>query len=558
MIIKRLWVKTSVVFLAIVVPILLFLLWTYGYLSMTLQEKHIEINGQILSNVSESVGMSLLEIQGFYEKVFFYDYDVIRFPLNEKSSIEHDIAKQRLLNKFQMYALNVHNVEATFMYFPLSDDLIVSAKTFGELKGQWYLEKLRNSTDEVSWGRYDWVTIVMDGKTYLFKRFLVEFSMEAAVLVDAEQLTRSFTGGEYTYVFDGDGVLLASGGPAEFAANVKAALPENTNRLLINDKNYYFIKQKTQNSNIWLAMLIPPNALYNARFFNTIFFILGISGLLAIIIFMVFLHKWLSVPMRTLTTAMSEIGRNGDMELTIGPTGSYEFDFLIERFLEMISQIKKLQIDAREQKLILSNAEIKILQNQINPHFFMNSINIIASLAELKNYELIKRMAVHLADYFRFTQGVNREAVTCREEVNHLVSYLEIQKMRYNNQFDYKIDICERHQGLLLPPLSLQPFVENAVKHGFVKKEEIFCVSVSSFDDGDNVCFVISDNGIGLTPEQIDTLSNCSEDSDKYNHIGISNVRQRLKKYFGWINICFESVLGEKTTVYLTTPTVRK
>jgi len=525
-----------------------------------LEEKFIDKSTYVMDSSVEAMGDSIAEIEGFYEKVLFFDRDVILFPLLQKGTVDFETGKQLIIDKIGRYMNNLQYVDSTFIYTHSNQDYIFQSKNYSVEKSNWIYSDLTNTSFDNNIHKYEWTLVVFKNKYFLRKYFPFVNDMDVGILIDINKLTANALSDDNSFIFD------SSGNPVVY--NVYPALDKKFedafvidgvhkeyDQISYDDGGQYIIGKRISGTELFLLSVISKDSIYDMVFFNRAFSILLVACGFIILGVAFFLRRQLSVPMANLVSAMSLIGEEGDLNININTTNSYEFNILTQKFLEMLTQIKKLKIDVYEQELIVSNSEIKILQNQINPHFFMNSLNIIYSLAELKNYELIKKMATHLVNYFRFAVGANRSIVTCEEEVEHLLNYLEIQKLRYKDQMDYEITIREDHLKILLPPLTLQPFVENSIKHGFIKGKRKFCVSVRSRSDESHIYFVICDNGVGLSEEQLVMLNSTAED-DKHQNIGVWNVRKRLEKYISGVSVQFFSETGDGTTVVISLPLI--
>ena len=174
---------------------------------------------------------------------------------------------------------------------------------------------------------------------------------------------------------------------------------------------------------------------------------------------------------------------------------------------------------------LLKEAEIKVLQTQINPHFLFNSLTIISSLCR-SDPQKARDIIDHLADFYRKNLRINSQLVSLREEIEHIEAYLEIIKARYPQKIDIKYEI-EDMTDCFLPPLSLQPLVENSIKHGLLPKREGGVVSIRAKHEAEEnaVRIEVEDNGRGF-----DMTQPPSGDS---NHVGLANVRKRLQNCFG-------------------------
>ncbi len=210
----------------------------------------------------------------------------------------------------------------------------------------------------------------------------------------------------------------------------------------------------------------------------------------------------------------------------------------------------------REQKQ-LRKAEFELLQAQINPHFLYNTLDAIVWSAEAGNEKQVVKMVGSLSEFFRSSLNKGKEIVTIREELSHVRSYLEIQQIRYQDILDYEIDVPEDLFVNQIPKITVQPVVENALYHGIKQKRGGGKISVSGYEDGNDYCIKVSDNGIGMDPIRLqevrDGLTDNNPDSKKI--YGLYNVNQRIRLDFGdEYGLSIDSVYDEGTTVTIRLP----
>lgn len=189
-----------------------------------------------------------------------------------------------------------------------------------------------------------------------------------------------------------------------------------------------------------------------------------------------------------------------------------------------------------QQSKLLKEAEIKMLQAQINPHFLFNTLTVIASVTRT-NPSKARELILSLSDFFRKNLSINRKSVSILDEIEHVKSYVTIEKARLKDDLsvEYKIDPS---LGVELPPLTLQPLVENAIKHGIYPKNEPGKVLITAQKSKGQVLLSVCDNGVGMTEDQLNHLQTVIENSralseEKMDSYGFSNVVERLKRYFG-------------------------
>jgi two-component system sensor histidine kinase YesM len=175
---------------------------------------------------------------------------------------------------------------------------------------------------------------------------------------------------------------------------------------------------------------------------------------------------------------------------------------LAKDFNIMVAHIKDLmQRNAREQELKRKN-ELMALQNQITPHFLYNTLDSVIWMAEGKQYDNVIQTVAALARLLRLSISRGEELISVQDEIEHVRSFLTIQKLRYRDKLDFDIDLDERVRNYPIPKVILQPLVENAVYHGIKNKEEPGRVTVSgSLHDG-SIVLAVEDDGVGMSAEQ--------------------------------------------------------
>ena len=244
------------------------------------------------------------------------------------------------------------------------------------------------------------------------------------------------------------------------------------------------------------------------------------------------LYAQVQVPIRKLVTGFQRL-KNGDYSIRVTPKGNSEFSFVFTRFNSMVEQIQELFEKVYLEKIHSREAKLKQLQSQINPHFFYNCFSYISSMAKLKNHQAVIAMAENLAKYYRYTTRQERDVVPLGEELDFISSYLEIQTMRMN-RLQCAVELPPRMKKLLIPPLALQPLVENAVLHGIESHADSASIRISGEWDDAIARLVVEDNGKGMTEEQrLALLAKLQLPMDEEMGCGLWNVHQRLSLRFG-------------------------
>ncbi|WP_409227270.1 LytS/YhcK type 5TM receptor domain-containing protein [Gudongella sp. SC589] len=190
------------------------------------------------------------------------------------------------------------------------------------------------------------------------------------------------------------------------------------------------------------------------------------------------------------------------------------------------TQLELSRID--QQRELLAKSELKALQAQINPHFLFNAINTIVSYTRTQPDEA-RKLLVHLGDFFRSNLQEPSDKVPLTKEIEHIVSYVEIEKARHGDKLKINYEIlpeveCE------IPPLLLQPLVENAIKHGVLHRLEGGNVTISARNNNQGTIIEVVDNGVGIPEDTLDRLLN---DCGPRDCIGLRNVHDRLINLYG-------------------------
>ena len=187
----------------------------------------------------------------------------------------------------------------------------------------------------------------------------------------------------------------------------------------------------------------------------------------------------------------------------------------------------------------LYESRISVMLSQIQPHFLYNSLNAIRGLCR-KDPEQAREAIGSFAEYLRGNMDSlnKREPIPFIRELSHIENYLKLEKFRFGDELKVNYDIKEKN--FFIPALSLQPLVENAVKHGICEKENGGTLTLKTYRDGEYIVIEVSDDGIGFDAEKL-----ISEDKER-SHIGIQNTRERLKQMIG-ASLTIESLPGKGT-----------
>ncbi|MBP5179761.1 MAG: sensor histidine kinase [Clostridiales bacterium] len=256
-------------------------------------------------------------------------------------------------------------------------------------------------------------------------------------------------------------------------------------------------------------------------------------------------------PVKKLTDAMRDFEDNAQDFVFEPIVGAVEVNSLSDSFEHLVKRIQQLMEEVKAEENTLRKTQLMALQAQINPHFLYNTLDAISWMCEEGKNKDAVLMVNNLAKLFRISISRGQEIIPIDKEIQHAQCYLQIQKYRYKNQFDYKFEIDDNLRQYLCNKITLQPLIENALYHGLNMIDEGLII-IRIKDDGDCIILEVEDNGIGMSEDQVAELF-VGDITDR--GIGVKNVNDRIKIYFGdEYGITVRSELDEGTTVSIRIP----
>ena len=263
-----------------------------------------------------------------------------------------------------------------------------------------------------------------------------------------------------------------------------------------------------------------------------------------------------SIADRIITVAlqMEKVRTGRPQPLDIGDTGCDEIGVLADTYNYMTEEIGLLMDSQKEAADNLRRAEFRALQAQINPHFLYNTLDSINWLAIENDQKEISSMLSKFAQILRYQIQESNQIVMISEELSYLEWYLFLQKVRFMDSFEYVLECQESVKTCKIHKMIFQPFIENAILHGMADVEHGGLLKVRIREqDEERLAFIISDNGMGMSKEQIDTIF--VRRMNPGNSIGVLNVLARLDLYYGTAySIHVESSEGKGTTIETVIP----
>ncbi len=232
-------------------------------------------------------------------------------------------------------------------------------------------------------------------------------------------------------------------------------------------------------------------------------------------------------PIQKLLAAMKRMGQ-GNFEEKIMVERKDELGYFVEKFNHLNDKIRQLIEENYEVKLREKETEIMALNLQMNPHFLYNTLNLINWMAIEAGQDKISNIIIELCDMLVYTLKHKGDIAAFKDDLKWLKCYLHIISCRFDDKFRVELDTDPELDGIYVPKLFLQPFVENSIIHGFEYMEENGSIRIEGRKEGETAVFRIEDNGAGMSDEKLEEIMNM-----EVSAIGIRNVDKRIKLLYG-------------------------
>ncbi|UQZ35492.1 two-component sensor histidine kinase [Paenibacillus sp. PK3_47] len=523
-----------------VIPLIAFLIYSNVYAIHTVRTQVAESSKDLLSLYRSQVDARLQEADNYLNGLMLEpelsDFDFYTEP------DERLFVKQRINNNLSNSILRYSVLDGLFVYLPSDDAFLYSFQTRSTYSDRVYLKDYivsDVSKSESLQRRHmkSWYVQRSGDQTYLMRFFVMPNSAVAGAWINMNsfktplELLGIGEKGAALLVDDRGNALVNQSFIRDTGVQIK--LDEASYYLTGEQDRYLTVGERSREGEFSLYAFIPEEKiLQQLPTLRAISFILPFASILILLLGLVLLRKTLLIPLNRLLKAMNRIQQgNLDTQIKQFPT-SIEFRTVNDTFNTMMDQIKHLRINVYEEQLNKQKAELQHLQLQIKPHFYINTLNLLHTLAKTKELKLLEELSLYLIRYFRYMFQSNLSFVTLRDELQHVRNYLRIQELRFPGQLIHEIKAPDFLLNTPVPPLVIQTFVENAVKHAITLDDPVYLyIDLEMKEEPQTgILIQIRDTGPGF-PDNILSLIEAEERivDEEGEHIGIRNLRQRLR-----------------------------
>lgn len=365
---------------------------------------------------------------------------------------------------------------------------------------------------------------------------IIDLVCEEAYFSDIlEDISNTYTSG--TYIVDTDGIVVASNNRKHVGSYFPVELErlqnmENDSRAEINEvDSYLYTGEKMPNGWMLVTTVAVGEIQKDIRYFALFSGGIALLAIVVAVVAIILMIRHITFPLGQLSKSMTAVGQ-GDFSGRVHIAGNDEIGSLGRTYNDMAKNIETLIEKVYKMEISQKQAEIEFLKMQINPHFLYNTLDTISWMARSGGNNDISDMAVTLADLLRAT--IKQDSfITIDEELKSVRNYLFIQEYRFGDKVEASYQIDNLTRDYIIPNFILQPLVENAIIHGLEPKLGKGNLNIEIRMQEQGIFFCVSDDGVGMTPEEVRrTYEQCERD-DGRESIGIKNVYRRLKIYYG-------------------------
>lgn len=499
-----------------------------------------------------SVGLSLEMMQIFGED-----------SLKDDMAMFEDLTEYTNTLEFSMGDISI--------FYYIDDDFVVVHQNglhYRPIKSieseDWY-EKLKENNGRNTWFSFQKDEYFPENKTLSLARYITDsndYRNQIGVLVfsmDTSTLLRSFTKiteQQVMYLADENGTIIASSEALE--NNPKWGQESNSQSSMDayevwkNEQGKFLIRRcEIDDTGIYLVSLVPYEYM-GAIYKSFLFWVLGGYFLILLLaaFYISFMSKRLTIPLKKLAESISTATVSGKLECLEIDSTEKEICTLVDAYNMLIQKIEillKQQYSLGKEK---QQAELMALQSQINPHFLYNTLEMVNWMAERNEKENVHTVIQKMSTFYRLVLSKGKDIVTIREELALCETYLTIQQMRFQGRIQYERDVDDEILDYLIPKITLQPFVENAILHGIIASiEGRGTLSINGWEEDGRIILAVMDDGAGMAEEDRE------KSNSKGSHYGMKNIGLRLSVYYQEdIKIEVESTKGVGTCVSINIP----
>lgn len=450
------------------------------------------------------------------------------------SNIKESIQNLRIRYKSK-YSFYVYSKKADFL---ILDSMVYFSSSKKDTLSKELADKLREIVSS-EYDRAEWSYVTTEEGSYLFSVFQDKEKVVGCIINLNEFLANfnadnlGYQGIPYCVTRDGT-ILTSSGYTGDSRLFELIKKTENKSSLLNNNIIYTFSFGRA--GKIKMLITSANGVLERIVFLQAAIVIIFLIILAVTVIGGYNYYQRILAPMKQFVENL----RNPDEEIMMHDTDNFnilELEMASSQYRKLSREIKSLKIAVYEKELSQKKTELEYIQEQIKPHFFLNCLSIIHAMAEMIHADNIVHIVETLSNYIQYVIKDTFELRVLKDEIEHVNSYVELQKLRYPNTFNFEIIMDESLASCRIPPLVLQTFVENAFKHAVSLDKHIditLYIDTENFRGEESLYICLSDTGDGFSGKVLEAIHEKKPIIyDGREHLGIRNTIKRMDFIYG-------------------------
>lgn len=570
--------KLIIIFLILtIIPFLILGILTFSKSSAVIMEEVSNNSRQIVRQVSDKIDYNMKEV----------DKNTLLFIWSSQTQtiLESNFSKETLHkrkeNQMELEAamqtfLNTRNeIESIYIYRSDGDEFYIDNSTYNkEVRKRIIMKRSQIAkSSEMQNGKNVWISLNLSNELITGSRVIydtINLNQLGLLIINIQE---KYLKDLYSNIeMSPNSFFIIKNQNGEVVSTNSKLKAEEVNNLINNLQevdyksdftvkgDYSIVKSSCEYTGWEVLGFIPKSELVGGiNKLGSSIFLIGIICAIISIILLILLSTYIFNPIKKLTKLMKKVEQE-DFSVKAEIYSKDELGELTNVFNKMIEKIRYLIEEVYKQQIVKKEAEFKLLQAQINPHFLYNTLDSINWIAKINGVEDISKMVVALGQLMRISIAKGKSSVTLEQDLEYINNYLLIQRMRYRDKFKVITEIDEVSKKCIVPKMLLQPIVENALVHGIERKMGTGSILIRAVIEADTLVINVIDDGIGMNGEKCSEIlkietsdMNISKD-EIHTGIGISNVNRRIKMLFGQefgINIQSEQDKGTNVQICL-------
>ncbi|MDF2883996.1 MAG: hypothetical protein K0R54_4562 [Clostridiaceae bacterium] len=536
-----------------IVCLLIINLVLYYFMVNTLKMNSSEFVNETVKIISRDITKNLNQYDEISSSIAF-DENLSGLLSGKINDYNYYIDSNKVNQKLYYFTQNSLDLKSIFVY-PLNgtnvirsnDNIIYNDMNYIDNK---HFKSLASNAKTKVWSTSPVAGYDPDGGNYLyFLRSIPNFGVSYGLIqmqIDEESIFNiykdsSFGKDSTIFIIDENGNIISHPNKKTISTRIETSLNEKINQnsgsftIELEGKNYMIVYNTIPSAKWVLIAKIPINYIEsNNQWLLTINLIIFIISLIFVILISVWVSSKIASPLERIGRAMKRLEK-GDFEVRLDYDSNNEMGEIYKRYNSMSVEIKNLMEDIREEEKKKKEAYIKVLQAQIKPHFLYNTLFTVKCLAAINKQPQIEEILDSLIKLLMASISKGGEFVSVYEEIEYIKNFALIQKYRFGDKFKIIFNISSEIQNYIVPKLIIQPIIENAIVHGMDAEINFIEINIEGRVEGEDVVFRIRDNGKGIDADKINMMLQVPENNNKnsFNGMGIKNVNERIKLYFG-------------------------